>query len=300
MVFLHYKKTDTNQFFYETKATTPVEDLIKDLVEINNLRVVIDRLAVSIEDLATHGVLKPEVLRGLTTEETMKSAVETYSDDIKKWAEKPILKPGQRMNEDKTGYRLGVILGEDVTNVMIAETNKAKEYISKQQALLKKPLTREGLNQCLDNMRGALMIAYPGYYGLPDYEPARTILEKQFDFEGRQQDLFDWLNPKDTSLWWAGKELLRGKLLSDYSGKNEKTTIVIRMQKGNSGPPVREPTIDEETYKKMMSFYHKKQEESKKLQEDNDDNYMSAPWANPNNLKNTLNGPSKGVSWKPF
>ena len=31
---------------------------------------------------------------------------------------------------------------------------------------------------------------------------------------------------KDTSLWWAGKELYRGKLLSDFIGKNEKTKIV--------------------------------------------------------------------------
>jgi hypothetical protein len=32
---------------------------------------------------------------------------------------------------------------------------------------------------------------------------------------------------EETSLWWASKELLRGKLLSDYTGKNEKTKIVI-------------------------------------------------------------------------
>lgn len=27
-------------------------------------------------------------------------------------------------------------------------------------------------------------------------------------------------------MWWAGKELQTGKLLSDYVGKNEKTKIV--------------------------------------------------------------------------
>lgn len=32
---------------------------------------------------------------------------------------------------------------------------------------------------------------------------------------------------EETSLWWASKELLRGKILSDYTGKNEKTKIVI-------------------------------------------------------------------------
>jgi hypothetical protein len=31
---------------------------------------------------------------------------------------------------------------------------------------------------------------------------------------------------EDTSLWWASKELRKGKILSDYCGKNEKTKIV--------------------------------------------------------------------------
>ncbi len=37
--------------------------------------------------------------------------------------------------------------------------------------------------------------------------------------------IFQYLQ-EETSLWWASKELLRGKILSDYTGKNEKTKIV--------------------------------------------------------------------------
>ena len=33
------------------------------------------------------------------------------------------------------------------------------------------------------------------------------------------------------SLWWAGKELARGKKLSDFIGTNEKTKIVCKLQK---------------------------------------------------------------------
>ncbi len=37
---------------------------------------------------------------------------------------------------------------------------------------------------------------------------------------------------EDTAqLWWAGKELARGKKLLDYIGKNEKTKIVAKLQK---------------------------------------------------------------------
>jgi len=45
-------------------------------------------------------------------------------------------------------------------------------------------LTKEKLKEHIDNLRGSLMIAYPGYYGLPDYEPARMILENNMDFAG--------------------------------------------------------------------------------------------------------------------
>ena len=34
-----------------------------------------------------------------------------------------------------------------------------------------------------------------------------------------------------TQLWWAGKELQRGKKLQDFIGKNEKTKLIIKIQK---------------------------------------------------------------------
>ena len=40
-------------------------------------------------------------------------------------------------------------------------------------------------------------------------------------------DIGEYLDANDTAIWWAGKELFRGKILKDYVGKNEKTKIVI-------------------------------------------------------------------------
>ena len=34
-------------------------------------------------------------------------------------------------------------------------------------------------------------------------------------------------------MWFSGKEMIRGKLLKDYVGKNEKTKIVAKLQKVN-------------------------------------------------------------------
>jgi hypothetical protein len=33
MVLLHYKKTEMNQFLYETPANTPIEIIIKEMTE---------------------------------------------------------------------------------------------------------------------------------------------------------------------------------------------------------------------------------------------------------------------------
>lgn len=32
--------------------------------------------------------------------------------------------------------------------------------------------------------------------------------------------IIKYLDPKDSSMWWAGKELLREKQLNHYTGKN--------------------------------------------------------------------------------
>lgn len=54
-----------------------------------------------------------------------------------------------------------------------------------------------------------------------------------------------YLDPKDATMWWAGKEFRPEKKLNDYTGKNEKTKIVIKITKSGTGAPVREGGIDE-------------------------------------------------------
>jgi hypothetical protein len=67
--------------------------------------------------------------------------------------------------------------------------------------------------------------------------------------------------------------------------------MVLKVTVKGSGAPTREPLIDDETHKRMLAFYHKKNEEAKKMEElDEGDQYMNSAWANPNMLKNTLQG----------
>ena len=39
------------------------------------------------------------------------------------------------------------------------------------------------------------------------------------------------LEESATQLWWAGKELQRSKKLADFVGKNEKTKLIVKLQK---------------------------------------------------------------------
>ena len=56
---------------------------------------------------------------------------------------------------------------------------------------------------------------------------------------------------------------MRGKKLSDYVGRNEKTKIIAKLQKKGQGAPAREPVFSPEEQKQMMAYAYKKQEELK-------------------------------------
>ncbi len=133
--------------------------------------------------------------------------------------------------------------------------------------------------------------------GLPEWDPVRLALEDSEDLSGSAASM-DWMDPETTSMWWAGKEFHRDQPLSERVGRNEKTKVVVKLQRRGSGPPAREPAVSEEDRKAMMAIYFKKQEEAKKLAENDDDSYHDATWADPRGLKTALHG-TGGVSWRP-
>ena len=46
-----------------------------------------------------------------------------------------------------------------------------------------------------------------------------------------EQASLEVIEEQNASVWFSGKEMLRGKTLKDYVGKNEKTKIVAKLQK---------------------------------------------------------------------
>ncbi|TNN48323.1 UPF0769 protein C21orf59 [Liparis tanakae] len=107
--------------------------------------------------------------------------------------------------------------------------------------------------------------------------------------------------PEDEcQLWWAAKEMQRGKKLQDYVGKNEKTKIVVKIQKKGQGQPAREPLVTDEQQKQMMLHQYRRQEELKartiktlKLEEADDDSYLDSEWTDRQALRKQF----QGLTW---
>lgn len=86
----------------------------------------------------------------------------------------------------------------------------------------------EQINEALQQLKGAVMIVYP--MGLPPYDPIELELKNQEELDGTQDSL-DVIPEAEMTVWFSGKEMQRGKILSDYAGKNEKTTMIVKIQK---------------------------------------------------------------------
>jgi len=126
---------------------------------------------------------------------------------------------------------------------------RAKNIIHVRNVEQKKELVIEELKEAIETLRGMVMIAYPAYHGLYEWDPAYIILENQCDFPSMYPDC-EWHDAKDSVIWCCRKEWIKGKLVKDYI-PNEKTKVVVKMQKIGAGQPVAEPQIDKETHSKM-------------------------------------------------
>jgi len=283
MVLLHVKKGDDINFLYRTPVATSNDDATREVCRIWNLVLRIRRLKFSCDELCQYGPMKPPEKQGFIDdeEEAMGDVAEMQKADPH-W--------------DPTGKRTGAAPVADLADVVRRTVADAEEAISKRQFEAKVEFNVEDLQDHIDKIRGALMIAYP--MGLPDWEPARQAVEETEELEGSSEGQ-DVMDEESTVMWWASKMLDRGKILQDFVGRNDKTKIVVQLTKRGGGAPVRAAQQQSESEQKsMMAYYFKKKEEWKKLEEEDDDSYLASEWANPKSMKNSLNG-TGGISWRP-
>lgn len=289
MVKLHIKKGDESQFLYETTVEQPIDELVKDVCAIHNGRLKVQRICAEMEELAEHGITLPPNMQGLTEEQVEELKLKD------EWADKCVPQGGVRENKDPIGRRNGQAPTEKMAEMMKKTTKEAKDMISKKKAEANVCVTQASVKEALDILRGAVMIVYP--MNLPPHENVRLELENQEDLTGTQAST-EVLEEDNTSIWFSGKEMLRGKQLKDFIGKNEKTKIVAKIQKRGLGAPGREPVVTEDEQKKMMAYYYKKQEEFKKLEAESEDAYLDSPWSDSNQLKRQFHG-MNNIKWGP-
>merc|ERR1711871_725008 len=221
-------------------------------------------LKYSCDELCQYGPMKPPEKQGfLDDEEDAMRDSEARAKSDPHW--------------DPTGKRTGAAPTDELADVIRRTVADAEEAIAKDQFERKVEFTLEMLQDHVDKIRGALMIAYP--MGLPDWEPARQAVEDMEELEGTSEGQ-DVMQEDATVMWWASKQLDRSKTLQDFVGKNDKTKIVVQLTKKGAGAPQRQGQQQSKS----------KQEEWKKLEEEDDDSYLQSEWANPKSMKNQLNG----------
>eukprot|EP00039_Didymoeca_costata_P016004 m.279563 g.279563 ORF g.279563 m.279563 type:complete len:291 (-) comp16323_c11_seq18:311-1183(-) len=289
MVKLNVKRGDNQLFLYETLTSSSMEDVLQDIVKIYNEILRLNRLADEIDLLAAHGISKPPKAIGLTDEQIEEMKI------VDEYTPKCTPSGGTVFQRDDIGRRTGNAPTAKLAEVLRKTCADAKAAVAPTVAAANKCLTLDIIKEEINKLKGATMIVYP--MGLPPYDPVQDILDDNEDLAGTQ-DSTKVIPLDEAQLWWAGKELMRGKKLCDYIGKNEKTKIVTKLQKRGGGAPVREPVVDEELQKKMMAWQFQRQEEMKKLEEVDDDDYLNSPWADSRALKNRLQG-TGNIGWNP-
>ncbi|VDO00576.1 unnamed protein product [Rodentolepis nana] len=289
MVRLVVKKGDQPQFLLDTPAATGTRSLIETICEIYNFRLKVFRIADYLSELADHGVSLPPNMQGLTDEQIEELKL------VDEWGQKCIPSGGFVENKDVLGRRNGKAPNEKMTEVLTKTATTAKELISKKLIDQGKALTKELVNEAFMMLSGAVTIVYP--MGLPPYDPIQMELKNEEDLSGTHAGS-EVIPFEEGTLWFSGKELLPGKLLSDYVGMNEKTKIIVKIQKRGSGAPAREAVISEADQKAMMAFYYRRQEELKKLEENDDDSYLNSVWSEPGQLKRQFHGLGD-IKWGP-
>ena len=121
------------------------------------------------------------------------------SEEKEPFIQKPKAEPPNRYIHDKSNARYGIVLP-------IEETNALMEVVKKAYALLESPSEgeREKYEDMVNELRGAIMVSFPGYYGLPSWEPTVLILEGKITEEEMSTEEYQFFE-ENANLWWAGK-----------------------------------------------------------------------------------------------
>ena len=205
-----------------------------------------------------------------------------------------------------------VAANEEMSTLLLHVAAEGERYLDLARAEAKMFSTEEELKKLCDDIRGAVIMAFPEKCSGTDAQ-ARLVAIMDADATGEKERATahrilscldeqaatpEILTATDVVMWWAGKPLLRAETFVKYVGKMEKTKIIVKLSADKEHAPPREAPIDAKTQNEMMAYWYRKQEEHKKLVEDDDVSYANSEWADGHSLKNQLQGMG-GVKFRP-
>jgi len=116
----------------------------------------LDRLCGALEELAQYGPTKPEEWRGLSEENVPKPD----------WC--------VRVNKDQQNYRTGWLATTEEQSKNLMKTAHEKKWLVHKDRITDKHVNSiKELQDAKDYIKGAVMICFPAYHTLPDYEPVK-------------------------------------------------------------------------------------------------------------------------------
>lgn len=205
------------------------------------------------EELSKHGTTLPSDMIGLTDEQI----VELKLIDI--WADRCIPSGGFIENKDVIGRRNGRQPQPNMQTILKNAIEEAKLIVGKQKVTMNTTLTQKDIQKALDILRGAVTIVYP--MQLPPHDPIRMEFTNTEDLNGTHAQT-EIIEPAKAQLWFAGRQMMPDKCVSDYFKVNN-SKVIVKLVKHGEGAPGREPVINEETRKQMMLHAYRRQQEIK-------------------------------------
>ncbi|XP_017070542.1 cilia- and flagella-associated protein 298 [Drosophila eugracilis] len=254
MVVLSVKRGDEVLFLFETSVKEKTDTVLRDLVALHNGQLKIQRVCMEIEELAEHGTMLPGEMIGLNEDQRE----ELKLKDI--WADKCIPSGGFTINKDPLLRRNGQQPTEAMQKVLAGAITDAKAMVDRRLAKSSKTLNLKIVEEALNLLRGAVTIVYP--MQLPPHDTIRMEFSNTEDLTGTQASK-EVIEPSKAQFWFAGRQMLMGKLMSDYLGLNDKTKVVVKLNQLGEGPPAREAVISEPMRRQMMAESFRRQEELK-------------------------------------
>lgn len=254
MVLLVIKRGNEPQYLFQTTLEVRIEALLQETVAIFNGRLKVQRICSEIEELANYGPMhKPEII-GLAPDQVTELKL------VDEWMDICVPSGGFTVNKDPMGRRFGRQPKPEMQQVLLKAVNDARAMISKDMVAGGVILQQKDTQNAIDLLRDAVTIVYP--MQLPLHDPIRMEFSNVEDLRGTQASK-DIIDPAQSQLWFAGRQLLPEKTLADYLGRNEKCKVIVKLAKSAEGQPSREPVVSEEERKQMMLQAYRRQEELK-------------------------------------